>query len=82
MTKTPFKSAALNFARKGMYVFPCKSYGKIPIVKNGLHAASIDHSQIQDWANRYPDANIGLLTGEKSGIFVLDIDKLLKEAPH
>jgi hypothetical protein len=39
-----------------------------------LKDASRDPSAIRDWWHRWPDANIGVLTGPESGILVLDQD--------
>ena len=52
----------------------CSSVGKHPLTKNGLKDASTDGKQIQQWAEEYPDANIGVKTGKESGIIVVDID--------
>ena len=53
----------------------CGDAGKHPRVARGLKEASRDLAKIEEWfgANA-PDANIGLVTGEISGITVLDID--------
>lgn len=82
-------SAALAYATTGFYVFPlhtpngnglcdcrkeCSSPGKHPRTMNGLNGASNDSEQIRQWWNMWPQANIGIATGAKSGFFVLDID--------
>lgn len=52
----------------------CKSPGKHPFTKHGLKDASNDIEQIAALFNYRTDLNIGLLTGEKSGFFALDVD--------
>ena len=52
----------------------CKSIGKHPRTKHGLKDATTDLAQIEDWWNKWPNANIGIPTGKKSGWLVLDID--------
>jgi putative DNA primase/helicase len=57
----------------------CESPGKHPEydgkdLKHGCHSATNDRAQIIEWWRRYPDANVGIATGEMSGFFVLDID--------
>ena len=52
----------------------CKSPGKHPYTRNGLKDASNNIEEIARLFNYREDLNIGLLTGEKSGFFVLDID--------
>jgi putative DNA primase/helicase len=64
--------AALDYARRGMSVFPCEK--KIPLVATGFKAASRDEEQIRKWWSAHPDAQIGLPTGRVNGLFVLDID--------
>ena len=82
--------AALSYANKGFHVFPvhgirpdgrctCNqtggcSPGKHPIPLNGFKAATTDHTQISQWWERFPDANIGVATGPASGLFVVDLD--------
>lgn len=52
----------------------CSSSGKHPRTWNGLRDATTDVNKIITWWENHPSANIGLLTGKESGIFVLDID--------
>jgi hypothetical protein len=80
---------ALQYAERGWPIVPlhtpinggcscgnpdCKSIGKHPRTGRGLHDASTDPAVILQWWTRWPDANIGLLTGYQSGV-VLDVDK-------
>jgi putative DNA primase/helicase len=48
--------------------------GKHPITQHGLLDATSDLAAIAKWWRRWPDANIGLATGEASGVDVLDVD--------
>lgn len=55
----------------------CKSVGKHPRTRDGLKGGSADETQIRRWWEMWPDANIGLVTGARSGpagLVVLDID--------
>lgn len=52
----------------------CSQIAKHPITRNGLKDATTDLQTIQKWWTDYPGANIGIRTGEESGIFVLDVD--------
>lgn len=83
--------AALPYARRGWRVIPlhnpsddgacscgrtdCGSPGKHPRTKNGLKNASIDEETIRQWWTTFPLANIGILTGAVSNLFVLDVDR-------
>ena len=83
-------SHALDYVARGWAVLPlhttdgrtcscsrgasCPSPGKHPRTADGVTAASTDEAQIRDWWARWPDAWIGVATGDASGVWVLDID--------
>jgi hypothetical protein len=50
----------------------CGPFGKHPRTRNGLHDATTDPTQLARWWQRWPQANIGLVTGELAD--VLDVD--------
>lgn len=52
----------------------CGSPGKHPLTAQGFRDASKDIAQIRQWWTRWPQANIGVPTGEASGFDALDID--------
>ncbi len=52
----------------------CPSPGKHPRTPHGLKDANRDPAKIREWWDRWPDANIGILTGPESGILALDVD--------
>ena len=52
----------------------CKSPGKHPRISGGVHQASADSDVIKKWWADWPDANIAIATGKRSGLIVLDID--------
>jgi len=53
----------------------CGKAGKHPRIANGHKGATTDPGQIRRWWSRWPTANIGIPTGERSGLLVLDIDE-------
>ena len=67
---------AFSYARYGFAVFHCKPRSKKPITKHGFKDASRDENQIRNWWTRVPNANIGIATGARSGLIVVDIDCL------
>jgi Bifunctional DNA primase/polymerase, N-terminal len=83
-------TAALAHASRGGPVFPlhwplpngrcscgdlqCERVGKHPLTNHGLKDATTDFGTIRGWWRRWPDANLGLLTGSVSGLVVLDVD--------
>jgi putative DNA primase/helicase len=52
----------------------CTKSAKHPRTRHGSLDATREESQIFDWWQHYPNANIGLLTGKEAGIFILDVD--------
>lgn len=57
--------------------YGCDDIGKHPIgqlVPHGLKDATKDAELVHAWWTRYPEANVGIATGEISGIDVLDVD--------
>src|SRR5215213_2038214 len=71
---TTLMKAALSQAGNGKPVFPLKRSGKEPLTDHGHYDATTDPRRIHMWWNRYPGANIGIPTGERSGILVVDHD--------
>ena len=66
-------TAALDYARRGWPVFPCKP-DKRPLLEGWPDKATCDGTVIREWWQRWPDALIGIVTGKPSGLLVLDID--------
>jgi len=66
--------AALAYAAEGLPVFPCNAANKRPHVAGGFKAATTDAEQIRRWWSQWPGAMIGMPTGTRSGVWVLDID--------
>jgi hypothetical protein len=81
--------AALWYARKGWPVLPlfgcvdgiceCGDYGcetpaKHPRISGGVNGATTNPKLIKEWWDKWPNSNIGIRTGMKSGIFALDVD--------
>lgn len=55
-------------------MFPCVPGQKRPLTARGFHDATTDLVQIERWWARWPEANLGLPTGEVSGVVVVDVD--------
>lgn len=52
----------------------CQQVGKHPLVR-WTDQSSTDADQVRSWWSWKPDANIGVPTGERSGVVVVDIDR-------
>jgi hypothetical protein len=68
------RTIALELARSGNPVFPCKP-DKKPFIKGGFKAATTSAKQVKAWWAKHPEALPGLPTGAVSGVAVLDIDR-------
>ena len=71
----PCLPAALAYAdRLGLAVLPCA--GKVPTIRGGrgVFDATTDPATIRRWWEEYPFANIGIATGARSGIVIVDVD--------
>jgi len=66
--------AAASYAARGWPVFPLRPGGKEPLTPHGFKDATTDPEAIAEWWRRWPEANVGIVTGTPSGIAVLDID--------
>lgn len=80
---------ALEYVRRGWWVFPCRERPGAPYVKGGetiipaektpyiakgLNGATNQEDQVRTWWTGWKDALIGI-NAEKSGLFIIDIDK-------
>jgi hypothetical protein len=65
--------AALMYAGLGWPVLPI-SREKKPLIRDWTNAASTDSDQITTWFKQFPDANVAVVTGSRSGLCVVDID--------
>lgn len=67
--------AAVQYIKMGLAVFPLEERGKRPKTRNGFKDATTDAAQVKAWWQQWPNANIGIATGKRSGgIFVIDLD--------
>lgn len=76
MSNNVFLDAAIDYASRGLAVFPLKARDKAPITAHGVHEATTNFDQIKKWWKRYPNANIGIACGKISGgLLVVDVDR-------
>jgi putative DNA primase/helicase len=56
-------------------VFPCDPSTKRPLTPHGFKDASSNDEDHKKWFTKYPNAMIGLPTGQLTSLFVIDLDK-------
>src|SRR5262245_32772533 len=66
--------AALDYAARGLAVFPCAPRAKHPVFPGGFKGATSNPATIRRWWLARRDYNIGIATGVRSGVWVLDVD--------
>ncbi len=69
-------NAALNYLSRGWSIIPINPSSKKPCLESWLEyqrrLPTID--EVNDWWTKWPWASIGLVTGEISGVSVIDVD--------
>ena len=68
-------SAAQGLASFDWPVFPVNPDTKAPLITGWQSRATCDRAGITDLFKDYPSAAIGLVTGKKSGLVLIDIDE-------
>lgn len=67
--------AALAYSRLGWSVVPIAPHEKRPLVPwTDFQHRTASEAEIRAWFTRWPDANVGIVTGAVSGLVVIDID--------
>ena len=70
-----FLDAALDYRAQGMSVIPIRPKNKKPLIEwKEFQSRRAEESEIREWWQKTPDANIGMVTGKISGRSVIDID--------
>lgn len=66
---------AVDYARMGLAVFPCKPHGKAPNCRHGVNDWTCDQERIAAYWRENPSDNIGIACGQPSkGLLVIDLD--------
>src|SRR5262245_20911836 len=72
---------ALKYARHGTPIFPLDPADKSPLCPHGFYDATANEKQVRRWWTRWPNAMIGMPTGPRTRIWVLDLDYDLSAPP-
>ena len=52
----------------------CTAPGKHPLIKGWRQEATTSSQKVNDWWRRWPNAGVGIATGPRSNLLVVDID--------
>jgi len=75
MARTIKIETAQRYLARGWSILPLRARDKRPLLGwEPLQSLRPSAGQVSDWFKRWPDANIGIVTGEISNLIVLDID--------
>lgn len=73
--KNKFLEAALEYSGKWVFsIIPCNKYKKPHVSWREYQSRRASVEEICAWWKKWPNANIGIVTGSISGICVIDID--------
>ena len=74
MENVAMKNAVKEYSASGWSVFPVVTNEKRPLTPNGFKDATTDTTVINQWFDKWPNANIAIATGAVSNLMVLDVD--------
>lgn len=75
MSATAIETAARSYLTRGWSVIPIVPREKRPLVKwEDYQRRQASDGELDRWFTRWPDANVGIVTGAVSGLVVLDVD--------
>jgi putative DNA primase/helicase len=76
MTSTDLRDAATGLLARQWSVIPLRPKDKTPVIDSWkpYQKERPAAAQVLTWWRKWPDANIGLITGAVSGLIVLDLD--------
>ena len=75
MTACKYEQAALDYLHRGWSVIPMRKRDKRPTIRwQDFQTSRASEQEVHDWFSRWPDNNVGIVTGAVSGLVVLDVD--------
>jgi len=67
--------AAASYLARGWSILPIRASDKRPLLRwERLGTTRPTEAEVADWFRRWPQANIGIITGEISNLVVIDVD--------
>lgn len=70
-------TAALSYHKQGFSVIPLQAREKKPLIAwEEYQSRRAGEEEIRAWWSKWPDANVGVVTGAVSGLVVIDLDSV------
>ena len=67
--------AAIEYLEQGLSIIPIRPDTKRPAIRwKEYQTRQPTHEEVEQWFTTWPDANIAVVTGEVSGIVIVDCD--------
>ena len=66
--------AAMQYAALGWHVLPLRGRSKVPRISEWQHNANDDEEIVAGWWEQWPDSNVGVQLGPRSGIIDIEAD--------
>jgi len=74
---SPFLNAALAYRNQGFSVIPIRAGEKKPLIAwEDYQTRRATEKEIDAWWTKWPEANVGIVTGSVFGLVVIDLDSL------
>ena len=72
---TAIRQAALDYVARGWSAVVLRPRDKFPRIRWEPYQYRVaDPAEVERWFDRWPDSNIGIVTGQVSGLVVVDVD--------
>jgi hypothetical protein len=69
------RTSALGYSKSGLSVVPIQPRDKTPLIPwEQYQRVCATDSEINSWWLKWPEANVGIVTGALSGVVVIDLD--------
>lgn len=66
---------ALKYRNLGLSIIPLRPKAKEPLIPwTEFQSRKASEAEVTEWFTRWPDANVGIVTGRVSGLVVIDLD--------